>query len=136
MQYAALYERLSRDDDLQGESNSIKNQKAFLEHFAMENGWEKISFTADELKEISRFTDGQRAGRDGAVYSAAGKMCRLSEENCAELCATAGRGYGGGSLSARYEQYTRYKTSANGEEGERARQEYLDMIGLHNYFRW
>lgn len=37
---------------------------------------------------------------------------------------------------ARHEQYTRYKTSANGEERERARQEYLDMIGLHKDFRW
>ena len=25
--YTALYERLSRDDEMQGESNSIKNQK-------------------------------------------------------------------------------------------------------------
>ena len=30
----ALYERLSRDDDLQGESNSISNQKKLLEDFA------------------------------------------------------------------------------------------------------
>jgi len=27
----ALYERLSRDDDLAGESNSITNQKKYLE---------------------------------------------------------------------------------------------------------
>ena len=33
MQYVALYERLSRDDQLQGESNSIKNQKEyFIKH--------------------------------------------------------------------------------------------------------
>ena len=29
-----LYERLSRDDELQGESNSISNQKKMLEDFA------------------------------------------------------------------------------------------------------
>ena len=29
-----LYERLSRDDDLQGESNSISNQKEMLEDYA------------------------------------------------------------------------------------------------------
>ena len=29
--YTALYERLSRDDELQGESNSILNQKKYLE---------------------------------------------------------------------------------------------------------
>mgnify|MGYP004703773819 CR=1 FL=1 len=30
----ALYERLSKDDEQQGESNSILNQKRFLEDFA------------------------------------------------------------------------------------------------------
>ena len=30
-----LYERLSRDDELQGESNSISNQKQMLEDFAL-----------------------------------------------------------------------------------------------------
>ena len=30
----ALYERLSRDDDQQGESNSISNQKKLLEKYA------------------------------------------------------------------------------------------------------
>ena len=30
----ALYERLSKDDDLLGESNSIINQKAMLENYA------------------------------------------------------------------------------------------------------
>ena len=30
----ALYERLSRDDDLNGESNSITNQKKYLEDYA------------------------------------------------------------------------------------------------------
>ena len=32
-----LYERLSRDDELQGESNSISNQKAMLEEYASKN---------------------------------------------------------------------------------------------------
>ena len=32
-----LYERLSRDDELQGESNSISNQKKMLEEFARRN---------------------------------------------------------------------------------------------------
>ena len=30
----ALYERLSRDDEMQGESNSITNQKKYLEDYA------------------------------------------------------------------------------------------------------
>lgn len=35
----ALYCRLSQDDMLQGESNSITNQKAILKRFADENGF-------------------------------------------------------------------------------------------------
>ena len=34
----ALYERLSRDDDLAGESNSIVNQKRYLESYAEQHG--------------------------------------------------------------------------------------------------
>ena len=35
----ALYERLSRDDDLTGDSNSIINQKKLLEDYAKEHGF-------------------------------------------------------------------------------------------------
>ena len=35
----ALYCRLSRDDELQGESNSITNQKAILQKYAEDNGF-------------------------------------------------------------------------------------------------
>ena len=35
----ALYERLSRDDDLDGDSNSIINQKKMLEDYANQNGF-------------------------------------------------------------------------------------------------
>lgn len=34
----ALYERLSKDDELGGESNSITNQKKILEDYAEKNG--------------------------------------------------------------------------------------------------
>ena len=34
----ALYERLSRDDDLNGESNSITNQRMMLRQYAAEHG--------------------------------------------------------------------------------------------------
>ena len=39
-----LYERLSRDDELQGESNSISTQKAMLEEFAARQGFTNIAF--------------------------------------------------------------------------------------------
>ena len=32
--------------------------------------------------------------------------------------------------------YTKYKTSATDEEREKARQEYLDRIGIHDNFRY
>lgn len=44
----ALYERLSRDDELQGESNSIINQKAFLECYAEKNGFRNIRHFTDD----------------------------------------------------------------------------------------
>lgn len=42
MKFTALYERLSRDDELIGESNSIKNQKQLLENYAHKNGYSPI----------------------------------------------------------------------------------------------
>ena len=44
----ALYERLSRDDELQGESNSIKNQKQLLENYAHKNGYSHIRHFTDD----------------------------------------------------------------------------------------
>ena len=44
----ALYCRLSNDDDLQGESNSITNQKAMLSKFAQENGFRNTQFYVDD----------------------------------------------------------------------------------------
>ena len=46
----ALYERLSRDDELQGESNSIVNQKKILEEYAGKNNLSNIiHFTNDGI---------------------------------------------------------------------------------------
>lgn len=44
----ALYERLSRDDDLAGESNSIVNQKKYLETYAEQNGYGNIVHYTDD----------------------------------------------------------------------------------------
>ena len=44
----ALYERLSRDDELQGESNSIINQKKILEEYAKKNHLENIIHFTDD----------------------------------------------------------------------------------------
>ena len=39
----ALYERLSKDDEIQGESNSIVNQKRMLEQYASQNGYDNVA---------------------------------------------------------------------------------------------
>ncbi|MCD8300568.1 MAG: recombinase family protein, partial [Clostridiales bacterium] len=44
----ALYERLSRDDELQGESNSITNQKDYLEDYARQGGFRNIRHFTDD----------------------------------------------------------------------------------------
>ena len=44
----ALYARLSKDDELQGESNSISNQKRILETYARDNGFLNYRFFVDD----------------------------------------------------------------------------------------
>ena len=44
----ALYSRLSRDDELAGESNSITNQKAMLAEYAAKNGFTNIRHFSDD----------------------------------------------------------------------------------------
>lgn len=44
----ALYERLSRDDELQGPSNSILNQQAFLEDYAKRNSFTNVRHFTDD----------------------------------------------------------------------------------------
>ena len=50
-----LYERLSRDDELQGESNSISNQKKMLEDFACRNGLPNPTHFTDDGVSGTRF---------------------------------------------------------------------------------
>ncbi len=49
----ALYERLSRDDDLAGDSNSILNQKRYLESYAKQR--------ATPTSSTTRMMDGRAA---------------------------------------------------------------------------
>jgi len=51
----ALYERLSRDDELQGESNSIINQKQLLESYAKRNGFVNIYHYTDDGVIVTTF---------------------------------------------------------------------------------
>ncbi|MDD6514873.1 MAG: recombinase family protein [bacterium] len=73
--FTALYCRLSRDDDLQGDSNSIKNQKLILQKYADDNGFRNTRFFVDDGYSGTTFDrpDFQRmiaemdAGRIGTV---------------------------------------------------------------------
>lgn len=48
LKLTALYERLSKDDELKGESNSISNQKKYLEDYAIKNGFQNIKHFTDD----------------------------------------------------------------------------------------
>ena len=50
-----LYERLSRDDELQGKSNSISHQKQMLEEFARRNGLSNPTHFTDDGVSGTRF---------------------------------------------------------------------------------
>ena len=73
--FTALYCRLSRDDELQGDSNSIKNQKLILQKYADDNGFRNTRFFVDDGYSGTTFDrpDFQRmiaemdAGRIGTV---------------------------------------------------------------------
>lgn len=55
MKITVLYEHLSRDDDLQGESNSITNQKLCLEETACRNGYTNLRYFTDGGVSDNRF---------------------------------------------------------------------------------
>ena len=48
LKITALYERLSKDDEQSGESNSITNQKKILEDYAEKNGYANLSHYTDD----------------------------------------------------------------------------------------
>ena len=55
MKITALYERLSRDDEQSGESNSITNQKIMLEDYAAKNGFENTCHFTEENSYLRTF---------------------------------------------------------------------------------
>lgn len=46
--YNILYGRLSQEDELKGDSNSIQNQRMLLEKYAQENGFVNVKFLYDD----------------------------------------------------------------------------------------
>jgi len=45
---AALYCRLSRDDEYQGDSMSIQHQKEYLSNYAKDNGYPHTEYYVDD----------------------------------------------------------------------------------------
>lgn len=78
----ALYERLSRDDEMQGESNSIKNQKEYLGEQSKAEMCANLSAILPQVKD----SDTKRI-----VRTTLKKINALSEETCAKLTATTKR---------------------------------------------
>ena len=58
----ALYLRLSRDDDLEGESNSISNQRTLLTSFAKKNGFRNTKVFIDD--DVSGVTFNRRGFKE------------------------------------------------------------------------
>ena len=83
----ALYERLSRDDELAGDSNSILNQKAYLENYAAQHGYTNIAHYTDDGWSGGNFErpDWKRMIAD----IEAGKVCRVIVKDMSR----AGRDY-------------------------------------------
>ncbi len=72
----ALYERLSRDDELQGESNSISNQKKMLMDYAKFHDLPSpVHFTDDGIS-------GTRFGRPGFMAM----MDEVNKGNVGTIC--------------------------------------------------
>lgn len=83
----ALYERLSRDDELQGESNSITNQKRLLEEYARNhNLTNTIHFTDDGIS-------GTRFDRPGFMTMMAEVEAGKIHTICVKDMSRVGRDY-------------------------------------------
>lgn len=83
----ALYERLSRDDELSGDSNSIINQKKYLETHAVQQGYTNIVHYTDDGWSGGNFE--RPAWKRLIADIEAGKICRVIVKDMSR----AGRDY-------------------------------------------
>ena len=83
----ALYPRLSHEDELQGESNSISNQKRILETYAKQNGFSNLRWYTDDGYSGANF---QRPGFQAMLADIeAGKVATVIVKDMSRL----GRNY-------------------------------------------
>ena len=104
----ALYERLSKDDEQQGESNSILNQKRFLEDFARKSG----------MTNIKHFTDDGYTGRN---FNRPGFQAMLAEAESGKI-GTINRGRGRSRMGKRRVRRMWVRLPARLRVAERKRQ--------------
>ena len=87
-QWTACYCRLSCDDDLDGDSNSIRNQKMLLQKYADENRLRNVKFYVDDgysgsnfdRPDFNRMMDDVDNGRISTVIVK--DMSRFGRDHC------------------------------------------------------
>ena len=77
----ALYERLSRDDDQQGDSNSIVNQKAYLTSYAADHGFAHCRHYTDATDIIGLKQNPTNGRRFSPIFSFIGHF-RYKTRKC------------------------------------------------------
>jgi len=75
----ALYCRLSRDDELQGDSNSIVNQKKILEKYAREHGYSNFKFYVDDGISGTTFNRPGFQQRLALSRGSSSRICHVSD---------------------------------------------------------
>ena len=70
----ALYCRLSRDDGVEGDSNSISNQKKMLAKYAKENGFDNVKYYVDATDIIGLKQNPTNGRRFSPIFSFIGRF--------------------------------------------------------------
>ena len=77
----ALYCRLSQEDENKGDSNSIQNQRAILEKYAKDNGFENIQIFIDATDIIGLKQNPTNGRRFSPIFSFIGHF-RYKTRKC------------------------------------------------------
>ena len=80
MGITALYCRLSRDDGMEGDSNSIANQKRLLSKYAKENGFSNTKYYVDATDIIGLKQNPTNGRRFSPIFSIIGHFTIQFEE--------------------------------------------------------
>ena len=78
----ALYARLSKDDEQQGDSVSIENQKRILETYARDNGLTNYKFFVDAADILGLKQNHQNWGRFSPIFLLFGHFSGRNPEKC------------------------------------------------------